>query len=1019
MSTTSVLFKGVAIGATESAFEEFVLRETGSVRPVKVRFYNPVGDHAYYQHADHKHCVADFANCMEAAGIVGFLGSKTHLEFQGKKIISVSLHKPEGHKSAIHHDQKTNGFHSEQRSNGFDRNSPRGSVSQPETEVQCQQSIEKFKLCVYNVPVEADRAHFRNFLKEQTGTEPIELFFALRSKNPNSSIKNSTLDLSIDGSKWFVTYGNDEEALQMKTLMDEGKVEYLGSKLSANYAFEKDPVLIRSKALAAIKLRNQATRTANKPHPQSNNSQILPSRPNFNNVSPQVPKQPQQQNYISGYGPGGSRTRPVSSMIRQGPQQSNDSLGGNSSMTGSSVTIVPNGQQNQSGRAPRPNSTGFSDKQAMVYLEPEVTKEDIQDIFSKFGELKYTYVTQPKPGKTHIMGFIGYKRPEGLTRMWTETNRVVNIKGTDYQVKPAFHKDDSVLEKVDKNQSHSSRPSTFSHRNQADDLGAQSASEVNCSSPSVVSESVKSTDSSEPGSKQELLATSSASNGGILRGTPALESSIASVKLPTLANMNFTDLCASSAIEVYVKKYNNHLYIIFELTDLNVAKNLQQMLNEAGQKAPTGLIDYVVSGEVVMVENEEGSGSFKRSVVRIFDIDTGLVVLEDLDSCEQFTAAVEELRPINDECVALPVSYYHGALVNCEPLPGKNDDLNDMLAEFLMGESVTEPFHVQVYRQIFNWVDFELSTEENVKEGSIPQIMIDYEMARKPQTGEDWTRNKSIDPIKISKGEVKECEVMSYVSPNELLLHVSDMIDYDTLCSVWSVAELTTVPNYAPFPMELVCVLYHDNWCRANCLSVGEDKTATLFLVDWGDLINMPFNKIRPAPDDWVRDSDTQATIQGLAIKVSMQGLYYPTKFTTEQIAKFKEICKPESTQLTLKITELNKRRRAYDGTLEVASKGDLLDICVREGIVSESSITSSASRSLPPSVAVGQSSPNERQTEPKMNGNLNGPTSSVENHQKFQQQPIAEGNMAAFYGELITTFPWEKNLRIVKYGAA
>ena len=143
-------------------------------------------------------------------------------------------------------------------------------------------------------------------------------------------------------------------------------------------------------------------------------------------------------------------------------------------------------------------------------------------------------------------------------------------------------------------------------------------------------------------------------------------SSIASVKLPTLANMNFTDLCASSAIEVYVKKYNNHLDIIFELTDLNVAKNLQQMLNEAGQKAPTGLIDYVVSGEVVMVENEEGSGSFKRSVVRIFDIDTGLVVLEDLDSCEQFTAAVEELRPINDECVALPVSYYHGALVNCE-----------------------------------------------------------------------------------------------------------------------------------------------------------------------------------------------------------------------------------------------------------------------------------------------------------------------------------------------------------------
>ena len=41
--------------------------------------------------------------------------------------------------------------------------------------------------------------------------------------------------------------------------------------------------------------------------------------------------------------------------------------------------------------------------------------------------------------------------------------------------------------------------------------------------------------------------------------------------------------------------------------------------------------------------------------------------------------------------------------------------------------------------------------EEDVKEGSIPQIMIDYEMARKPQTGEDWTRNKSIDPIKISK----------------------------------------------------------------------------------------------------------------------------------------------------------------------------------------------------------------------------------------------------------------------------
>ena len=116
----------------------------------------------------------------------------------------------------------------------------------------------------------------------------------------------------------------------------------------------------------------------------------------------------------------------------------------------------------------------------------------------------------------------------------------------------------------------------------------------------------------------------------------------------------------------------------------------------------------------------------------------------------------------------------------------------------------------------------------------------------------------------------------------------------------------------------------------------------------------------------------------------------------------------------------MNKRRRAYDGTLEVAGKGDLLDICVREGIVNESSITSSTSRSPPPSVAVGQSSLNERQTEPKMNGNLNGPMSSVENHQKFQQQPIAEGNVAApVYGELITTFPWEKNLRIVKYGAA
>ncbi|XP_075263963.1 uncharacterized protein LOC142355780 isoform X2 [Convolutriloba macropyga] len=728
---------------------------------------------------------------------------------------------------------------------------------------------------------------------------------------------------------------------------------------------------------------------SNYDQPQSSNGSMQ-NRLNFSSAST-PPKRPatgtQETSGLPSNGFGnGTRTRPVTSVIRQGGQgRASDT--GNSSLTGSTATLVPNGYQNnynnprsmrdsnqRSSRPPFvPTSKEFSTTQAMVQGLPiSINKQMLIDAFSPYGSLQYAYASAPKPDRSFIIGFIGYDHPESLERMWSETNRRIVINGNEYEVKPAFHKEYEMLEKtlerrgaafagsqetrstVSTNQQQQLQQSSSSPRvpsnNQSDLSGYCATSETAAAIP--VKNQMMLPSHPQPvvaGSSNQQAApvanaTSSLPQSAVsspIKSLPAPPSSSTSsanvTKLPTLANINFIDLCQQSLIPVTPKKYNNYMDIVFEVRDVIVNQDLQKMLNEAGQNAVIGTITYVVPGEIVIAENPNKSpGTFSRFVVRSFNVDTNLAMLEDLDSCEHCEVSVEILRPINDECCALPVAHFHGGLINCEPLPDKVDEVNELVEECIMGEeqSSDAPVFVQVYRQIYNWVDCEASDKDIVEE-AFSKIMIEGGVAKAPQTAEEWTRTRAVDPLKLTKGVERECTVVVNESPNDLSMHVNGLVDGDLLCSVWPSIELNPVPNYRPFPMEVVCTLHDDQWLRANVLKVT-DSSATLYCIDWGDIIEQPFSKIRPATSQFLHD-DQHNTMPGMAIRVSMHGLKYPTKFTEEQIELFKSICKVDDI-FNLKIVELNKRRRAYVGDL-IKNGENVLELCLKNGIVEESSL--------------------------------------------------------------------------------
>ena len=89
---------------------------------------------------------------------------------------------------------------------------------------------------------------------------------------------------------------------------------------------------------------------------------------------------------------------------------------------------------------------------------------------------------------------------------------------------------------------------------------------------------------------------------------------------------------------------------------------LIKVLNFKGERAPC--VSYVLPGEVVLTKMP-GKRDYSRVVVRNPDLPAGVSV-EDLDSGAQFSVAIQNLKLINEECLASPVKRFHGSLIKCQ-----------------------------------------------------------------------------------------------------------------------------------------------------------------------------------------------------------------------------------------------------------------------------------------------------------------------------------------------------------------
>ncbi|XP_075239518.1 uncharacterized protein LOC142335067 isoform X2 [Convolutriloba macropyga] len=224
-SNVKVHFKGVDPSATEVEFIDFLSRSAGGIKPINVKFFNPKGQIAVY-----KHGVAEYAKPEQASAVVALFGVLIETcEFKGRKLTSVAFFTDNSNANNSNTESGTNGR--------AGSHSPRYSNSQggagPEPELG--PSVQKFKLCVYNIPVNADKGQLKSHLEQMSGVEIVDLFFVPRTGK--TQVKNGVATTFS-----FVTYANNEHAEKVKALINNGGTcQFMGFTLAANYAFEKNP----------------------------------------------------------------------------------------------------------------------------------------------------------------------------------------------------------------------------------------------------------------------------------------------------------------------------------------------------------------------------------------------------------------------------------------------------------------------------------------------------------------------------------------------------------------------------------------------------------------------------------------------------------------------------------------------------------------------------------------------------------------------------------------------------------
>lgn len=294
--------------------------------------------------------------------------------------------------------------------------------------------------------------------------------------------------------------------------------------------------------------------------------------------------------------------------------------------------------------------------------------------------------------------------------------------------------------------------------------------------------------------------------------------------------------------------------------------------------------------------------------------------MELVDSAELVDVQLSNLFNISKQLLDHPVTTFHACFSSFQVCAGEGA-MNQVMEYINLG--VMENESIATYRplrKVNNWIDIELDMDG---QGSMTEVLFETNLIILTEASHEWKRHSELPEMNL-KEQLEYFGTVTHVkSPAEFYVQLEQVTSpkseplsaneseglsltnqekaraliFETLPS----HELTAIPNYTPFPFELVCAKVDNRWLRARVTQIcwwssenGPDAEVEVFCVDHGYSATVKGSDTRPITDEFLFHQGTggeencNEPIAAQAIKVSLPGApEQKSSFTDEALDLF------------------------------------------------------------------------------------------------------------------------------------
>ncbi|NXN58327.1 TDRD1 protein, partial [Rynchops niger] len=295
---------------------------------------------------------------------------------------------------------------------------------------------------------------------------------------------------------------------------------------------------------------------------------------------------------------------------------------------------------------------------------------------------------------------------------------------------------------------------------------------------------------------------------------------------------------------------------------------LQVSLNEHCDKFPSSPAFHPAVGNVCCAQFTEDSLWYRAAVIEYVSEDTVLVVYIDYGNREVLPLA--KLRPMIPRLIDLPAQAIRCTLAGVKPPLGAWTSktiffMNQLVKDKVFTVKVVDKDNI---RSVVELVDASVTPIINISSCLIEKGCADEKsrtalpaigLSDVKQADEDTTNKRICKWSKLTLKQTVDVIVCTLYSPGEFYCQISnnsELLALNLLNKSLSEYCQKTPPNIIkPENGEPCCAFFSDdgNWYRALVQNVTSDGTVKVFFVDYGNVEEVPLDKIRQISSSFLK----------------------------------------------------------------------------------------------------------------------------------------------------------------------